>query len=253
MAQLTFNDTSTKLGLVQEAERRLFNSQYGYISNNTELLMDFTARFNTAKDWYFELQQMSDTRWQGDDRSYTTYPDYTETLVADQSTYPLDKEFTKIHAVFCTDAGGNKYRLRPVDRNDSNSPLEERFETSGKPEFYDKYTDSIVLYPAPASDQVTLSEGLQIYTSRTPNYFVYNDTNVDLGMTSLHHMSIADYACWSFAEDNGMSDKADRLFRKLFDRTSGWEERIKTYYANRDVDDRPRMTVSYKRNLNKLR
>lgn len=253
MAQLTFNDVSGKMGLIQEAERRLFNGEYGYISDNDALLKDFTARLNSAKDWYFELQQRSDTRWQGDDKSYTTYPDYTETLVDNQNEYPLDDEFTKIHAVYCTDSDGNKYRLYPIDQNDSQTPLAELYETKGKPQFYDKYTDSIVIYPAPDATQVTLSEGLQIWVQRTPNYFVYNDTTETPGMTSLHHVSLVDYASWSYAEDNGMGEKSDRLFRKLFDPNTGWEQRIMAFYANRDVDDRPRMTVSYKRNLNKLR
>lgn len=253
MAQLTFNDTVTKQGLIQEAERRLFNSQYGRISDNDDLLKEFTARFNTALDWYTELQQRSDTRWQSDDRNYETYPDYTETLVAGQSEYPLNEEFTKIHHVYCTDADGQKYRLHPIDKNDTQEPLQELYKTDGRPIWYDKYGDAIVIYPAPSADQVTLSEGLEIYTQRTPSYFVHNDTDKKPGFTSLHHVSVADYACWSYAEDNGQSDKANRLFKKLFDPTMGWEQRIKDYYARRDVDDRPRLTVSYKRNLNRLR
>lgn len=252
MAQLTFNDTTGKMGMIQAAERRLFNGEYGRISDDEELLKEFTARINTGLDWYFELQQRSDTRWQGDDRSYTTYPDYTETLVEGQNTYPLNDETTKIKALYCTNADGNKYRLFPLDRNDSRESLDTRFNSNGQPQYYDKYADSIVIYPAPDANSVTLSEGLEIFTSRTPNYFVYNDTSAEPGMTYFHHEAPVDYACWSYAEDNDMSNQSERLFRKLFSPQGGWENRITSFYQQRDVDDRPRLTVSYKRNLNRL-
>lgn len=255
MASLQYSDTTNKSGLLQACERKVFASDYGRITGDTTLKEDFTVRLNDGQDWVTDIILKSDTRWQWDDTNHSDYPIFTETMVAGQTDYPLDVEHVKFLRVAIKDSDGDFRFLEPIDPRDVETPLDTYFDTDGLPKYYDKRANSIFIYPAPAADDVTLSEGLKIWTQRTADYFTTSDSSQVPGVPSLFHEAVADYASWSYAEDNTMSDKAERLARKLYGggTIQGWADRIADYYSRRDVDDKPGLGVSNSRRLSKLR
>lgn len=254
MSQLQFSDTTNKAGLLQACERKVFNSDYGRITGDATLKLDFTARLNEGRSWVEELIMKSDTRWQWDDTNHPDYPIYTETMVDDQHDYQLETEHIKILRVGVANADGDISWLTPIDPRDAEMPLEEIYDTKGMPRFYDKRANSIFLYPAPSSTDTTLSEGLKLWAQRTGDVFSSNDITQTPGFPSLFHQAVADYASWGYAEDNGMADKAERLARRLYGggTVEGWTEKITGYYSRRDVDDKPRLGVNSVRRLTKL-
>ena len=249
MASLQFNDETDYQGLIQECERKLYNREYGRISDDSIELKTWTTYLNHGVDWVQTRIFKSDTRWQFDDANYGTYPNFTDDLVDNHNDYRLDVEHVKLHGVSIKNADGDYYALQPIDKNDYSGPLEEVYGTKGTPAYYDKVADAVRIYPAPDATKVTISEGIKVYVSRTMDYFTSTDTTQTPGIPSLFHEAVATPACYRFAVDNDIDTKAEKFLRDL----QVWEDEITNYYAQRDVDDRPRMGVSYKRNLNRLR
>lgn len=249
MATLQFNDVENKKGLIQACERKLFNRAYGRISEDTNELKTFTTYLNEGKTWANDLIQKNDTRWEHDDVSYETLPNYTFDLIDDQTGYRLDPEQRTIRGASYRDADGNYQRLFPIDQEDLDQPLETVYATKGLPQYYDKVGDVIKLYPAPDEDDVTLNKGLKVYFQRAPKEYNFSDTNVKTGIPSDFDESIADYACWKYAEDNEMDTKAERQLRAV----QIWEKKITDHFVVRDREDKPRMKTGRSRRLSKLR
>lgn len=112
-----------------------------------------------------------DRTWEFDDLNYTTFPIYTDDLVAAQSDYALDKNFLNILKVHVMNSNGDYEELTPLDLAQLTTPVDELFETDGKPIYYDARYGSLWLYPAPASGDVTTSSGLRIYAQRGADEF----------------------------------------------------------------------------------
>lgn len=113
----------------------------------------------------------SDGTWQFDDTNYTAFPRGYKNLVANQYDYSFDEEMLQIEEVHVKDNSGDYYMLRPIDPRDYDEPLTQIFDTAGKPIYYDKDGGSIILYPAPASGDVTLTNGLRVHYRRTADIF----------------------------------------------------------------------------------
>ena len=155
MSTYTFNDETNYNGHIQECERKLFNSNYGHISDDDKLRKTLTTYINNALDWYDDLAFRSDTAWQRDDNKYTTFPNYTQDLVDDQDDYELDDEFVKVLGVAVLNSDGKYYTVHPIDQRDTAQPLESLYEAKGVPEYYDIIGDTVRLYPAPVTSEVS--------------------------------------------------------------------------------------------------
>lgn len=250
--KLQLNDPTNKAGMFQEAERKLFNSNYGRITNDQTTKLDFVARFNNALDAFTNWILKSDTRWQWDDTNHPDYPVFTETLVAGQHDYPYEVEFLQVERMAIKNSDGDFVYLEPVDPRDYSMPLEEFYYEDGMPRVYDKTANSAKIYPAPAADDVTLSEGLKVWTQRVAEYFTVNDDTVVPGVPSIFHEGIVTYACHGYAVDNLMADKRTMLFEELYNQSDGWKLRVEDYYSRRDVDDKPSIGPGRNRRLSKL-
>ena len=190
----------------------------------------------------------ADGDWQWDDTNYTNLPRGTGTLVEGQETYSFASEYLNIQMVeVLQDSSPDVWhKLKPIDSLDLGdmSPEEYFGQTSagnpqtGMPEWYDKIGDTVILYPAPTSTAVTLTDGIRIWFQRTADLFTTTDTTQEPGIPSPYHVLIAYYASISYC----VKYKPERI-RWL---TQQWEDGIKNmlkFFGKREKDKRHIMTM----------
>lgn len=235
-----YNDTTNKNGLIQECESILFGDDYGAISGNTKKLATFTRLINHGLNDLQTLIMESDTRWQFDDSNYTDFPIGTTDLVAGQTDYTLSDSQIKFSHAYVKDQNGKYYPLKPIDERDINkagqSP-DNFMETDGRPVYYDKRGNSILLYPAPSATETTLTDGLKVSYQREPSYFVSSDTTKKAGVPATFQVYPAIVACLLYAENNQM----DKKVKTLMARKEEQDARIREFYNKRDKDESPRL------------
>lgn len=118
-------------------------------------------------------------KWPYGDLNYSAFPTYTLNLVAGTAFYQIDSliagtypsrfEPLIILGVEVVDNDGNSHVLEPItlrqihDRGIAQSQFHS---TNGLPRYYEKREHGVVLYPAPAAANVTLTNGLRIFYLR---------------------------------------------------------------------------------------
>ena len=240
---MDFSNLSTKGGLIQDCEFWLFGSNYGYISDDTTRILEFTNLLNRGKDRVTMSLHDSDTNWQWDSSTRTDLPVATTTLVAAQTDYTLDVSMEKIEAVEVLDATGAYYPLLPLDVEDlrrQGITPSEFMDTNGLPQYYDKVGSSLKIYPQADSTSVTLALGLQIRFQRGTDYFVSTDTTKKPGFATTYHRLVSIWASRDYAIANKMFDKVTILDGEA----SVYEARLEKAMSKRSKDERPRMTAS---------
>lgn len=236
---MVFNDTTNNQGIIQSCESYIYGTeQYGSISGNTNRLQTFTRLSNRALERIETKIFSSDTRWRYDDNNFTTHGIATAELVAGQQDYELSVSHLKIQRLEVKDANGNYQKLIPIDQRDVPGALDAFQGTDGLPRYYDKVGESVFLYPAPASDDVTAAQGLKVHYQREPDYFSTADTTKAPGFASIFHELVPLWASYDFAVMNEMANKAQFLLQKITD----LETTLENYYNTRDQDDLPVMS-----------
>ena len=191
----------------------------------------------------------SDGTWQFDDSNYTTLPIGTYTLVEGQTSYTFASDFLDIEEVDVLNSSGQYVKLTPIDHLDlGDSSIEEYFNITssntpkGMPEYYDKWEDSIKLYPAPTSGSVTLANGLKVYFKRTASLFtVATDTTADTttpGFASPWHVIVAYMASIPYCA----TYKKDRV-SYLMSEVARLKDELINHYARREKDKRKIISV----------
>lgn len=243
---MVYSDTTNKDGIIQKCEFYLFGSNYGSISGNTVRLAEFNGLINDAVDTVSDVLHNSDNTWQWDDSNYTDMPIGTTTLVNDQSQYSFDDSHLKIEAVEILDSAGNYYPIYPIDTKDfkeMNITESEYSETSGLPIRYDKLGNTITLYPAPDTAQVTASAGMKVRFQRGGEHFTVADTTKEPGFASIYHKLIPLYAAYDYAVANSMTDKINAISAEIQKR----ESRLERFMSKRDKDLRTVISMKRKR------
>lgn len=239
---MVFNDTTNKLGMIQEAETWLFGSDYGAISNNSRNLATFTRLFNSGLD-QTEIEIMKcDGNWQYDDRGHGDMSIATTTLVASQSNYSLDMSHTKILGVEVKDSNGEYYPLRPIDDTQiraSGLSETELFDQDGKPIYYDLRGDILTVFPAPSASDVTTTAGLRIKYQREMDYFTSADTTKEPGIPRQFHDIPVLFGCAKFAKANSMGDKARELDAEIARRVND----LRDFFTKRNVEGNKIITM----------
>lgn len=230
---MVFSNTGTeKDGLLQDCEQLIFNN-YGTITGDTELLADFTNKINRSYDKLATLIMSVDGRWQWDDRNYTSSLPIAETdLVSGQKDYQLSVEHLRILSVQVMDSAGNLLTARPKDIHDPEGRAmydESPTAVQGTPIIYDKFGDTIRLYPEPNYDKTA---GLVVHFQRPPSYFVTTDTTKSPGVASLFHRYPSLDASTDYAVSHGLKNKND-----LFAMTQEMEKEIEEFYSKRSKDE----------------
>lgn len=231
-----FNDTTTKNGVIQKCEEKLFGGNYGVISGNDVLLKSFTNRINTGLDKARRVIYKADSRFQDDDPNYTTVPIDTTDMTDNVSTYTLDKSHVIIEGVEVKDINGKFYPLNPIDYRDvrdSGSTLTEYETPKGLPSQYDISSGMLRILPAPDATKVTLTAGLKIIYKREPKQHTYTDTLVEIGLPRMYQHLPELYACQEYSKDNSLTEKA-----REFDKEIEMEEQeLKDMISKRNKDE----------------
>ena len=210
-------------------------------------LAKIVRRINAGLELLIGKIISADGRWQWDDTNFSTLPRGTGTLVEGQSTYSFAAEYLDIQMIeVLRDSSPDVWvKLKPIDSLELGglSPSEyfglesNGDQKKGMPEYYDKWGDTIILYPAPAAANVTLTSGLRVWFTRTADLFTTSDTTQEPGIPSPYHILLTYYAAIPYC----MAYKPDRVAWLNKQWIDGTADLIK-YMGRRAKDERKVMT-----------
>jgi hypothetical protein len=201
----------------------------------TTLLRRINEAYERVIAWILE----ADGLWQWDDTNYSDLPIGTQDLVEGQSNYSFNDKFLEIEEVQVKDKNGDWSILQAIDQKEYSDyePLSEAFKDKGQPVMYDKVTDdTIELFPAPSSTDMTLTGGLKIKYRRTASLFTSAEVTAgtkEPGFLSPFHYILSYMSAIPYC----MSYKKDRvaLFEK---RVEEYKTDMLKHYSRRERDKR---------------
>lgn len=180
--------------------------------------------------------------WPFGDSNYTAFPAYAMNLVNSQAEYQIDSLTSPlaIMAVEVMDVNGNYYPIKPItlrDIKESGVAQTEFYETDGRPQYYEKRENIVVLYPAPDNGvNVTLTNGLKIFFLRTADVYTSGQVTTgtkEPGFPSPWHEVLAYEAALAYC----LNYKKDRVAFLLAERDKR-EKELMAFIAMRSVDER---------------
>ena len=157
------------------------------------LLINTNDAYQKVHGWIIGVEGL----YNADDPNYTDHPRGDFNLTDGQEDYsfnpqtagPYSSHFLDIEAIEVKNkASPAKFiRLKPLDHTELHGLSPQEYfglESNGNPkkgfpEFYDKSGNTIRLYPAPDTDDVTLTEGLRVWFKR--NADLYTSAQVTTG------------------------------------------------------------------------
>lgn len=179
--------------------------------------------------------------WEFDDSNYTSLPIATADLVNAQQDYTLPNNALEVERVEVMDDSGEYRLLNRMDKYEvKDEALSEYYDTDGLPKYYDVVGNSLMLYPKPATANVTLTSGLKLYLSRdvsvptmTTGSGAFREITTEPGFQITFHPYIA---CGT-AVDYGVSKNytAEKM-ANLRASLKEYESQITDYYSKRDRD-----------------
>lgn len=202
-----------------------------------------TRRVNIGMDEVIAEILQADGTWQYDDQNQTDLPIGTTDLVDGQQDYAFEDEFLVIERAEVKDNSGTWHKLKPFDQSEVEGALEELYGTDGLPLKYDKQGRSILLYPAPATANVTITGGLKVWFKRNATKFTTSDTTKEIGFASPFHSILAYIASIPYA----MTYKQDRvvMYQNEVIRLKG---EIRAFYGRREKDVRKGLRANVENN-----
>lgn len=222
---MQFNDQTTSLGICQEVDDICGTNATSYPVEKK------ARRANMAMSDFTTIAIASDDRWQFDDTGHTDLPVGTTDIVSGQSDYSLDNSVLKVLKVEVLGDDDSWSELIPIDRNDTDIPLDELF-GEGRPKYYDKFANSAVLYPTP---DYAKTAGLRVWFQRDASQFTAADTTKQPGIPSVFHK----YICLKIAEPYARDKQLKNYVSIRNEITKIETEDIPEYYAKRAKDERP--------------
>lgn len=188
----------------------------------------------------------ADGTWEYDDTNYTNLPRGTGTLVEGQQTYSFASEYLQIQMIEIKDNNGKWIKISPLDKSELGDLSPDEYfgvdssgnPTKGFPWYYDQLGDTIFLYYAPTSTNVTLASGLRVWFKRTADLFTTTDTTQEPGLPSTHHMLLAYMGSLPYC----MKYKKDRvpLYQKKVDEM---RKSLIAHYSHRERSKKKQMTM----------
>lgn len=230
MAQLQFSDTTNKDGIVQKIQ-----DACGLTSATTSTypLKRITKDVNSAIDNYFDLANQY-SKQKIDDTNHSSEPAYSINLVSGTKRYTFgsdaaSNQIWKIDRVDLLRADGSSKRLKLFNREEiTETGMASYNATSGEPNGYFIEGEEIVLDRAPNYNS---TNGLKLFDTRSPSYFVSTDTTKTPGFTNLHHdwAWIRPSYLWCLIKDKRRAAGLKILHDEM-------KQSIKDYYTNFSKD-----------------
>ena len=194
------------------------------------------------------IEETSGARLQFGDFNYTAFPTFTLNLVNGTQQYALTDLSTDPLTIMGVEVLDNNGEQRLLTRTSlaeihaKGIEFDNYQSTDGLPNEYEIRDNFIVLYPAPATANVTLTNGLIVYYLRTAQVFTSAEVTTgtkEPGFPSPYHDIIAYEAAYLYGIANGLPNTA--LFKVEMDRK---EKELLRFISKRDQDEssRPIMT-----------
>ena len=204
------------------------------------------------------LEKTSGSRWKFGDFNRTAFPTFSITMTNAIQSYDFRDWLTTtdqqtlsnttplvIIGVEVLDNSGEPHVLKRISLEEIHAQdigFDNYQETDGLPQEYEIRDNLIVLYPAPATARVTLTNGLILYYLRSAEVFTSAEVTTgtkEPGIPRPYHDILAYEAAYTFAIAKGL-DNANRLKAEL-DRK---EKELLEFISKRDQDhsNRPIMT-----------
>ena len=211
--------------------------------SNTEQLDNTTLlrRVNTAYEEITAKIMGMDGKWQFDDTNYTDFPVGVGNLTASQQDYTFAADVLEVEGISILDSSGNFQKLIPIDDKELGIDPSEFMETDGMPFYYDKQGRSILLYPAPAAANVTLTNGLKVFFKRTADLYTSAQVTTGTkqpGFASPFHLLIVYKACLPFL-NKYLPEEVNWVLREI----QLLEKGLADHYGRREVDRRKIITM----------
>jgi hypothetical protein len=232
---MIFSDTLNNTGIVQQVRdlMRVDATQWptSRIVNSVNNYLDTVTGYAIG----------ADRRFQWDDSNHSKLPIGTTNLVANQSEYSFltDEQGNTILTltrIDILDSNGKYRQLEIVDQTQIDKALDEALNPAGTVTQYDKIADNIIrLYPKPA---VSVTNGLKFYFQRTGSYFTALDTTKAPGVAPLLHRGFVIAAAYDGALTLGLAN-----LQPLSVELQKEEAKMKTYFADRNMDEVSRLTI----------
>lgn len=189
------------------------------------------------------LTETSGGRWKWGDINYTALPTYTLDLVNGTAFYQIDSLTGPlvILGVEVADQNGIYHLLNPITLDDIHTQgiaQSEYRKTNGLPAEYQKREHGVILHPAPATANVTLTAGLRIFFLRGMSAITSVTDTTAIGFPLPWHRLLAFDTALTFAISKGLEKEAslERQVSKL-------ENQLLRFISKRNQDDRPIMTM----------
>lgn len=240
---LQFSNTTTKRGLVQFYEKEI-GQDYGYVSNNTERLAEFTARVGKALDDYILIWAKNAGTWQADDINHTDFQIITTNLVSGQRDYSwvTDENGNRVvdlsKVLILPSATSTDYiEIYPVDETNVDMTAILTGTAQGVPGQYGKMSNSILLDPIPSYNA---TNGLKMVVNREGSYPVVSDTTKIIGVPVYHEYFYLKPA-YEKARINNLANR-DELEKAIVDLEGserlGVTGKIADFFSKRAKDER---------------
>lgn len=193
---MVFSDTTNRTGILQFHEDDTSTQDVSSYSTAVK-----TARINAAFDDYQKLVVRVAGTWQADDTTHTKYPNMKFDLISGQFDYTFTEDeqgnqIQDIYRVECKGPDGKWKVLKYTNEMDETTAISEVDTLTGTPDEYYLTANGVFLVVAPNYTQV---DGIRMFFTRSPNYFVPTDTIKEPGIPNGHERYLiakADYWYW---------------------------------------------------------
>lgn len=204
---------------------------------DAQLLINTNTWYQKIVSMIFESQDESDF----DDARNTDYPIETTPMVAAQRDYsiPVSNAVLKIKRVDLTYDGTNWYRAYPIDDGSvtydmgANSAITDQNFIKQNPRYDVKY-NSVFIYPAPVTADVTAGGSIRIEWERNVTPFTSAELTAGTvvpGFDAPFHPMLAQGAAYDYAFARQLPQLA-QLQQSLQD----WEVRLRQAYSRKLLD-----------------
>lgn len=177
-------------GIVQLLED--WTSTQGSASTNYPLAKK-TRDINLAFDDYQNMVKRVAGTWQADDTNHTKYPNMTFELTSGQKDYTFteDEQGNQVQDIYRVEvkrADGSWKVLKYVNEMDKEEAISTIDTQTGEPEEYYLTANGVFLITA---SNYTQANGIRMFFTRSPNYFLTSDTTKEPGIPNGHHRYLA--------------------------------------------------------------
>jgi len=194
---------------------------------------DLLRRVNIAYEEIISKLIALNKNWSFGDSNFTSLPTGLSNLTAGTREYQFTAGWLTINSVQILDDEGVWHKLKRVSLKDI-EPITEYCKTDGQPTEYAVREDFLLLFPTPASADVTLANGLKLDCQRTADLFTSAQVTTGTktpGFASPFHILLAYKAALPYA----MAYNPARV-NFIMAEIIRIEKELLTFYAGRERD-----------------